>query len=121
MSLRVNSISNTAGTGGPEFTNGFTEKITELSGTSVALNPATNGSLQTHTLTGNTTYTDSLIAGASMTLMINDGTAYTVTWPTITWVNNSGTAPTLSTTVYTVVVLWKVGSTLYGSLVGNGT
>jgi len=54
-----------------------------------------------------------------MTLMINDGTAYTVTWTTlaVTWVG--GSAPTLATTGSTVVELWKVGSTIYGALVGS--
>ena len=55
------------------------------------------------------------------TLMIDDGTAYTVTWPTMTWVNNAGSAPTLATSGYTVIALWKVSTTLYGALVGDGT
>ena len=96
------------------------EDVYAISGTSVALEPD-NGSVQTHTLTGNTTYTDSFSAGQAITLMIDDGTAYTVTWPTMTWVNNAAAAPTLATTGYTVVALWKVGSTLYGALVGDGS
>jgi len=54
-----------------------------------------------------------------MTLMIDDGTAYSVTWPTMTWVNNSGSAPTLKTSGYSVVVLWKVSTTLYGAVVAD--
>lgn len=104
----------------PVLDGGYSEEVYALSGTSAALDPA-NGSIQTHTLSGNTTYTDSLSAGESITLMIDDGTAYTVTWPTMTWVNNAGVAPTLATTGYTVVVLWKVSTTLYGSLVGDGS
>lgn len=96
------------------------EQVATLSGTSVALNPS-NGSIQVHTLTGTTTYTDSFAFGQAITLMIDDGTAYTVTWPTMTWVNNARAAPTLATTGYTVVALWKVSSTLYGALVGNGS
>lgn len=96
------------------------EDIYALSGTTPALEPD-NGSIQTHTLTGNTTYTDTFTAGQAITLMIDDGTAYTVTWPTMTWVNNGGAAPTLATSGYTVVTLWKVGSTLYGALVGDGS
>jgi len=96
------------------------EEVYALSGTSAALEPD-NGSVQTHTLTGNTTYTDGFSAGEAITLMIDDGTAYTITWPTTTWVNNGGTAPTLATSGYTVVSLWKVGSTLYGALVGDGS
>jgi len=98
----------------------ITEDVYALSGTSVALEPD-NGSVQTHTLTGNTTYTDGFSAGQAITLMIDDGTAYTVTWPTITWVNNGGSAPTLATTGYTVIAIWKVSTTLYGALVGDGT
>ena len=96
------------------------EDVYTISGTSVALEPD-NGSVQLHTLTGNTTYTDGFTAGQGITLMIDDGTAYTVTWPTITWVNNGGAAPTLATTGYTVVALWKVSTVLYGALVGDGT
>lgn len=96
------------------------EDVFALSGTSVALEPD-NGSVQTHTLTGNATYTDGFSAGQAITLMVDDGTAYTITWPTMTWVNNGGIAPTLATTGYTVVSLWKVSTTLYGALVGDGS
>lgn len=96
------------------------EQVATLSGTSVALSPS-NGSIQLHTLTGTTTYTDSFAPGQAITLMIDDGSAFTVTWPTMTWVNNAKAAPTLATTGYTVVALWKVSSTLYGALVGNGS
>lgn len=88
-----------------------TEEVFAFSGT--ALDPA-NGTVQTITLTGNTTFTDSLTTGQSMILGIDDGTAYTVTWPTITWTTNPVAAPTLPTSGYLWVVLWKVGSTLYG-------
>jgi len=124
--IRANSITNADGTGAPDFPNGLevggtpTESIYALSGTSASLEPD-NGSIQTHTLTGNTTYTDGFSAGQAITLMINDGSAYTVTWPTITWVNGGGTAPTLATSGYTVVALWKVSTVLYGALVGDGS
>ena len=98
----------------------ITEDVYALSGTSVALEPD-NGSVQTHTLTGNTTYTDGFSAGQAITLMVDDGTAYTITWPTTTWVNNGGSAPTLATTGYTVIAIWKVSTTLYGALVGDGS
>lgn len=96
------------------------EHVHALSGTNPGLAPS-NGTIQTHALSGNTTYTDSLTAGQSMTLMIDDGAGYTITWPTMTWVNNGGLPPTLATTGYTVVVLWKVGAVLYGALVGDGS
>ena len=98
----------------------ITEDVYAISGTSVALEPD-NGSVQTHTLTGNTTYTDGFASGQAITLMIDDGTAYTVTWPTMTWVNSGGTAPALATSGYTTVALWKVSTTLYGALVGDGS
>ena len=52
-----------------------------------------------------------------MLLMVADGSSYTVTWPTMTWVG--GSAPTLATSGYSCIELWKVGSTLYGSHVGD--
>ena len=85
----------------------------------VALSPQ-NGTIQTWTLGASRTPTlGTWEAGESMTLMINDGTAYTVTWTTmgIVWVG--GSAPTLATTGFTVIELWRVGSTYYGALVGN--
>lgn len=96
----------------------ITEKVFALSGTTPALDPG-NGTIQTWTLSANSTPTDSLAAGESMILMIDDDTDRTITWPTITWVNNGGLAPDLASTGYTVIVLWKVSTTLYGALVGN--
>lgn len=104
----------------PTMTGTIVEDVYAISGTTPSLEPD-NGSVQTHTLTGNTTYSDGFTAGEAITLMIDDGTAYTVTWPTMTWVNNAGSAPTLATSGYTVIALWKVSTTLYGALVGDGT
>jgi hypothetical protein len=92
------------------------ETVYALSGTTPALNP-TNGTIQTWTLTGNSSPTDSLTSGQSMTLMVAAGVSYSVTWPTITWIG--GSAPVLSTTGYTVIEIWKVSTTLYAALVGN--
>ena len=100
------------------FTNGYTEEVYAL-GTSgsLALNPA-NGSIQTCALTGNPTFTDSLAAGQSIVLMLTNGASYTVTFPTITWVTSGGNvAPTL--TAADALVFWKIGTTLYGAVVGN--
>lgn len=96
------------------------EAVHVLTGTTPTLDPA-NGTIQTHTLSGVTTYTDGLANGESILLMIDDGSANTVTWPTITWINNGGSAPTLATTGYTVITIWKVAGTLYGALVGDGS
>lgn len=106
---------------GATLNDGYTEEVFAVSGTTPALSP-TNGSIQTWTLTGNSTPTaGTWAAGQSMTLMIDDGTAYTVTWTSlaVTWKTNSGNAPTLETTGYTVIQLWKVGSVIYGARVGN--
>lgn len=86
--------------------------------TTVDIDPG-NGSIQVWTLGGNRSPTAAnFLAGESVTLMVLDGTAFTINWinMSVTWVG--GTAPTLNTTKYTVIVLWKVGSTMYGSLVG---
>lgn len=83
---------------------------------SVDINPA-NGTIQVWALTNNRTLTaTSFSEGQNVTMLIDDGTAYTITWPTITWVG--GSAPTLATTGYTIVQLFKVSTTLYGSFVG---
>jgi len=100
------------------LTSSVTETVFAVTGTTPALSAA-NGTIQTWTLTANSTPTDSLSAGQSITLMVDDGTAYTITWPSVTWKTDSGVAPTLNTTGFTVVVLWKVGSVLYGARVGN--
>ena len=82
---------------------------------STALDPA-NGTIQRLTFSGNVTFTDSLVDGESITLHIDDGTAYTATWPTMEWVG--GSAPTLDTTNEHIIVIWKVNSTLYGMASG---
>jgi len=102
----------------PHLTGTVLEDVYNLTGTVIEPD---NGSMQYKTLTGNTTFTETLSSGEAVTIMIDDGTSYTVTWPTTTWVNSGGVAPTLATTGYTVVVLWKVSTTLYGALVGDGT
>jgi hypothetical protein len=83
------------------------------------INPA-NGPIQLITLGANRTpAATSFASGQSVTLMIDDGTAFAITWSTVavTWVG--GSAPTLATTGRTVIELWKVASTIYGALVGN--
>jgi hypothetical protein len=95
----------------------YTETVYALSGT--AIDPA-NGTIQTKTLGANTTFTESLADGQSVVLMINPVT-YTVTWPTITWINvaGSGSAPTLEASSTNVVILWQVGGTVYGNWAGS--
>jgi hypothetical protein len=95
---------------------GYIETVYAISGTTPALDPD-NGTIQTWTLSANSNPTNSLSSGQSMTLMVADGAAYSITWPTVTWVG--GSAPTLATSGYTVIVLWRVGSTLYGMKSGE--
>ena len=98
---------------------GFTETVfTITDGASVDINPA-NGTIQVWTLGANRTPTaTSFAAGQSVTLLIADGTAFAVTWSTIGVVWTGGSAPTLPTTGYGVIELWKVGTTVYGAYVG---
>lgn len=84
-----------------------------------------NGSIQLITLTASRTpKATNFAAGESITLMVADGTAYTLTWTDATWGGSGvvwvgGSAPTLATTGYTVIALWKVGSATYGKHVGD--
>ena len=106
---------------GLTLNDGYTEEVFAVTGTAPALSP-TNGSIQTWTLTGNSTPTAGTWAsGQSMTLMVDDGSAYTINWASmsITWKTGGGTAPTLLTTGYTVIELVKVGTTIYGWLAGD--
>lgn len=78
---------------------------------------ASNGTIQNLTLSNNvTTITDSLADGEAITLVVDDGSGYAITWSTTKWVG--GSTPTLDATNKNVIVLWKVGSDLYGMLSG---
>tara|TARA_R100000773_G_C4219836_1_gene118478 strand:+ start:42 stop:1946 length:1905 start_codon:yes stop_codon:yes gene_type:complete len=104
-------------TGSVTFEDAINENVfTITDGASVDLDPD-NGMIQQWTLGANRTATESLTAGQSMMLMVADGSSYTLTFPTMTWVG--GSAPTLATSGYTVIELWKAGSTLYGAKVGD--
>lgn len=118
LTLTPNGTGAVVVSGDATFSKAIKETVYALSGTTPALDPS-NGTIQTWTLTGNSTPTDSFTAGESMTLMIDDGTAYSITWPSVTWKSGGGFAPILNLTGFTVVVLWKVGTTLYGTRVGD--
>jgi len=105
--LRIDS------SGTVQFQNAVEEKQYSLTGT--VIDPS-NGTIQYKTLSANTTLTESLSDGEYVTLMIDDGAGYTITWPTTTWVG--GSAPTLETTGYNVIELWHANGTLYGAFVG---
>lgn len=97
----------------------ITDIVFALTGTTPAFT-ATNGSVQTWTLTANSTPTNSLTTGQSIILVITPG-AYTITWPTVVWTKQggSGAAPALFSAGKTSVVLWMVGAVLYGSHLGD--
>ena len=86
-----------------------------------------NGSIQLITLGASRTPKATNFAnGESVTFMVDDGTAYTLTWTDATfggsgvvWKTDGGVAPTLNTTGYTVIILWKVGGQVYGARVGD--
>ncbi len=108
----------------PIITGAILEDVfTITDGAAFEIDPG-NGTIQLITLGANRTpKATNFAAGESVTLMVADGTAYTLTWTDITfgtsgvaWVG--GTAPTLDTTKYTVIEFWKVGTQVYGALVG---
>jgi hypothetical protein len=101
---------------------GYTEEVFTVSdGATVDLDP-NNGSIQTWTLGANRTPGQAnWAAGQSITLMVDDGTAYAITWSTlaVVWATDGGVAPTLNTSGFTTIVLWKVSTTIYGARVGD--
>jgi hypothetical protein len=84
-----------------------------------------NGSIQLITLgASRTPKATNFAAGEAVTLMVDDGTAYTLTWTDATWGSGGvkwtgGSAPTLAASGYTVLQFWKVGTQVYGALVGE--
>lgn len=99
----------------------YQESVFAITDGTVSLNP-NNGSIQTWTLGANRTPGQTgWNSGQSITLLIDDGAGYTITWTTlgVVWKTDGGIAPTLNTSGYTVIALWKVGSTIYGARVGD--
>ena len=93
-------------------------------GAAFEVDPA-NGSIQLVTLgASRTPKATNFAAGESVTLMVDDGTAYALTWTDATWGTGGvkwvgGSAPTLATTGYTVLQFWEVGTQVYGARVGE--
>jgi|DEB0MinimDraft_3_1074331.scaffolds.fasta_scaffold19752_4 hypothetical protein len=101
----------------PSLTGTPTEEVYTISGTSYNVEPD-NGSIQTWALTANSSASVTNMAnGQAITMMISDGSSRTLSWSGVSWVG--GSAPTLATSGYTVVALWKVASTVYGSHIGD--
>lgn len=111
----------------PVITGTIVEDIFTISdGAAFEINPD-NGSVQLITLGASRTPKATAFAnGESVTVMVDDGSAYTLTWTDSTfggsgvvWKTNGGVAPTLNTTGYTAITLWKVAGQVYGARVGD--
>jgi len=120
LATTATGITATGGTftGSVVFEDAINENVFAITdASSVALDPD-NGMVQTWTLGANRTATDSLTTGQSMLLIVTASSSnYTLTWPTMKW--NGGSAPTLGGANATAIELFKVGSQLYGALVGD--
>lgn len=85
-----------------------------------------NGAIQLITLGDNRTPKATNFAnGEAIALMVDDGTAYAITWTDTTfgasgvsWLTDGGSAPKLETSGYTAIVLLKTGDQVYGARVG---
>lgn len=111
----------------PAITGTILEDVyTITDGAAFEIDPG-NGSVQLITLGANRTpKATNMAAGEAVTLMVDDGSAYTLTWTDSTfggsgvvWKTDGGVAPTLNTTGYTAIVLWKVSTQVYGARVGD--
>ena len=111
----------------PVITGAILEDVYTISdGAAFEIDPG-NGSIQLITLgASRTPKATNFVAGEAITLMVDDGSAYTLTWTDSTfggsgvvWKTNGGVAPTLNTSGYTVITLWKVSTQVYGARVGD--
>jgi hypothetical protein len=119
--LLVGTTTSPSGSNKLFLAKGLVETTTTVSYASSIALTYNNGSIQTVTLTGNVTFTDSLADGEAIVLMLNGGASYTVTWTAVDkWVSSSGNAaPTL--TANDTIVLWKIGTTVYAAYAGSFT
>lgn len=89
------------------------------------LNPS-NGTIQEFTWNTGSSATIGLggFAVGDSVLMLIDISAvptFTLSWSSITWINNNAVAPTLNTTGITAVVIMRVNAGYYGFVAGDGT
>jgi hypothetical protein len=109
----------------PVITGAILEDIYQITdGAAFEVDPS-NGTIQYITLgAARTPKATNFANGESILLHVNDGSAYTLTWTDATWggsgvVWEGGSAPTLATSGYTVIALWKFGDQVYGKHVGD--
>jgi len=70
-----------------------------------------------HTASGSVTYSESIVEGQNITLMLNPN-GQSIAWPaSIKWVG--GNAPDLDNNVHNIISLWKVNNILFGSWGGS--
>ena len=100
----------------------YKEGTHTYSATSASLQPSL-GSLQSHSLTGDTIYIahSGWEDGESLTLHISNNGSHAITWPTnVKWVGSQ--EPTCTTINVTHIAnFWKVGGQLYGAYVGEAS
>lgn len=115
------NVNNTLNVTGTITTRNITNVVYAITdGTGVDINP-NDGAIQVWSLGGSRTPTANFFnPGQAVTLMIDDGSGNTINWSTInpTWID--GAAPSLPTSGYGLVELWKVGSTIYGASLASG-
>jgi len=123
--VTTTKIATAVGLTDPVITGTILEDVyTITDGAAFEVDPG-NGSVQLVTLgASRTPKATNFAAGESVTLMVDDGTAYTITWTDSTWGTGGvtwvgGSAPTLATSGYSVIQLWKVGTKVYGASVGS--
>lgn len=118
LSGKVAATSGTAA--GLTLNDGYTEEVFAVTGTTPALSP-TNGSIQTWTLSANSTPTAGTWADGQSLILGVTASSYSVTWFSATWskVGGSGAAPTLTSTGVNWIIFWKVGGAIKASFLGT--
>jgi hypothetical protein len=104
----------------PQITGAILEDIfTITDGAGFEIDPS-NGTLQRVVLGASRTPAATNFAnGESVTLMVDDGSAFTITWTTVAVVWVGGVAPTLATSGFSIIELWKEGNVIRGVSVGS--
>jgi hypothetical protein len=104
---------------------GYTEPVFSITDAAAfEIDPA-NGSIQTIVLgASRTPKGTNFLAGQSVLLMVDDGSARSLTWTDTTFgptgvIFVAGISPPLPTTGWALIELWKVGAQVYGAHVGN--
>ncbi|MFW1676462.1 hypothetical protein ACFVYJ_01590 [Pontibacter sp. JAM-7] len=95
----------------PTF-NDYTESTSSAAGTVIK---SSGQLIWERTLTANTTFTDGLSNGQSVTQHLYDADTYTPTWPTYTLVGDTALS---GLPAACVIVWWKTGGVLYGQYGG---